>query len=309
MKHIKLFIEESDYNNYIYSDNAVFPNVSLIFSTDDVRFNEEQPINANVGDVAYWNGSKIKTVALADYSDSMGQAIGVVVIPSNFLPDGKARIIALNQENKDDKFWGTYKVDTSLPNYEEVPITDNYGSSTNGSYSYGYIPSDLFANGNGDNCVIDSSAKYYRNDNSNCIPSPYRETENGLILNQDFMKTLPNGNALSDFNGKENTSVLIGLGSDYEAAIHAKNYSDGVSNAEWYLPAIGELGVMMARLGTINNTISTLGGIFLPTNACVHSSTECDLSYAFSFSPDTGQVGGGDTKDVEKCPVRSFAQL
>ena len=52
MKHIKLFIEESDYNNYIYSDNAVFPNVSLIFSTDDVRYNEEQPINANVGDVA-----------------------------------------------------------------------------------------------------------------------------------------------------------------------------------------------------------------------------------------------------------------
>jgi hypothetical protein len=29
----------------------------------------------------------------------MGQAVGVVVIPNNFLPDGKARMIALYQEN------------------------------------------------------------------------------------------------------------------------------------------------------------------------------------------------------------------
>jgi hypothetical protein len=308
MKHIKLFIEESDYNNYIYSDNAVFPNVSLIFSTDDVRYNEEQPINANVGDVAYWDGSKIKTVALADYSDSMGQAIGVVVIPSNFLPDGKARMVALNQENE-DKFWGTYKVDTSLPNYKSVPVCNNNGASVEFEDDYGYLPSDLFFNNTGSNesCVTDSVVMYRSSEMY--IPSPYKETENGLILNQDFIKTLPNGNALSDFNGKENTSVLVGLGSDFEAAIHAKNYSDGVSNAEWYLPAMGELGVMMARLGTINDTISTLGGVTLPTNDCVYSSTECDLSYAHGIDTYGGSVGGGDTKDVAKYPVRSFACL
>lgn len=238
----------------------------------------------------------------------MGQAIGVVVIPSNFLPDGKARMVALNQENE-DKFWGTYKVDTSLPNYKSVPVCNNNGASVEFEEGYGYLPSDLFFNNTDSNesCVTDSVVMYRSSEMY--IPSPYKETENGLILNQDFIKTLPNGNALSDFNGKENTSVLVGLGSDFEAAIHAKNYSDGVSNTEWYLPAMGELGVMMARLGTINDTISTLGGVTLPTNDCVYSSTECDLSYAHGIDTYGGSVGGGDTKDAAKYPVRSFAWL
>ena len=308
MKHIKLFIEESDYNNYIYSDNAVFPNVSLIFSTDDVRYNEEQPINANVGDVAYWDGSKIKTVALADYSDSMGQAIGVVVIPSNFLPDEKARIVALNQSD-DYTSWkiGDY-VEISLPKYQEVPITDNYGSSTNSSNTYGYMPSDLFADGNGDDCVTDSSAKYVNNDNSNYIPSPYRETESGLILNHDFIQTLSNGNILSDFNGKDNTDVLVGLGSDYEAANYAKSYSDGVSDAEWYLPACGELGVMMARIKTINNSLSTLDETTIPIAEGLWSSSKHETDLANVIDIYNGCVSGCDTRN-HTTVVRSFACL
>jgi hypothetical protein len=46
------------------------------------------------GDVAYWDGSSVKTISLNEYDSSLGESIGVVVIPEGFLPDGRARIIS-----------------------------------------------------------------------------------------------------------------------------------------------------------------------------------------------------------------------
>lgn len=96
------------------------------------------------------------------------------------------------------------------------------------------------------------------------IPSPYLSDG---TLNPEYMKTIDGyNNVLSDFNGKGNTDILVGLGSDYAAANHAKDYTiDGVSGIDWYLPAMGELGVMIARLGKINEVISTLGGVAIDT--------------------------------------------
>lgn len=51
----------------------------------------------HVGDVAYYEGNVLKTCALDSYNESMGTAVGVVVIPNNFLPDTKARIVALDR--------------------------------------------------------------------------------------------------------------------------------------------------------------------------------------------------------------------
>lgn len=48
-----------------------------------------------VGDIAYWDGSNVQTCSLDTYNSSMGSAVGVVVIPKGFAPDGKIRICAL----------------------------------------------------------------------------------------------------------------------------------------------------------------------------------------------------------------------
>ena len=238
--------------------------------------------------------------------------MGVVVIPNNFLPDGRARIVALNQSNDEayrwvaDIKWG----DTSLPNLESVPTTDNLGSSTNGSSIYGCLPSDLFVeiyNDGPDICATDPSAVYYWGNNDYYTPSPYRQTESGLILNTDYISSNISYNVFADFDGKSNTDVLVALGSDYEAACHARNYTDGHSNLEYYLPSMGELGVMMTRLETINNSIESVGGSAVPTDIYLWSSSEYDGYYAWHLCTRDGRVGYYDT-DLYGA-VRSFAKL
>ena len=263
---------------------------------------------AKLCDVAYWDGSSVKTTSIDNWSISLGTPIGIVVIPSNFLPDGKARIVSLKAVDSngnattshDYMYWeqsGNY-VDTTLTNYTKVPIT-NSQQQVSGSNSYGYLPSDNFT---GDTSFVDSSAKYGTT-NTNKIPSPY----NGSEFNTDYSKDISGyNNALSDFNGLSNTQVLVGLGNDYVAANAAYNYSDGVSNTQWYLPSAGELGFMVARLKSINSTISQLGFVAVPSTY-FWSSTEYSSSDAYLVSTRNGNVYF-TIKDYDYC-VRPFALL
>lgn len=153
--------------------------------------------------------------------------------------------------------WGPTGTDTTLTNYTRVPTTNNVGSTTTGSAAYGYLPSDNFS---GTASVIDPEAKYASS--TPYIPSPYL---NGAA-NPDYYGAIDRyNNALSDFNGSGNTATLVGLGSDYAAANAANNYSDGVSGAKWYLPAMGELGYLMPRFKEINKAIAAAGGVALPS--------------------------------------------
>lgn len=240
--------------------------------------------------MAYWDGTNVQTISKNSWNTSLGTPIGVVVIPSNFLPDGKARIISLNAVDNSGNtstshsgiYWeedGNY-VDTTLTNYTRVPITNNTNSVSSSSSSYGYLPSDNFT---GDTSFVDGSAKYGITD-TNKIPSPY----NGSEFNTDYSKDISGyNNGLSDFNGLSNTQVLVGLGSNYATANAAYNYNDGVSNIQWYLPSAGELGFLVARFKTINNTISQLSGVAIPSYF-FWSSTECNRGYAYLMSTDNG---------------------
>ena len=274
----------------------VTPNLCFVEETNGFVF---KPIIMNgggseepsVGDVAYYNNGKIKTVSISKWNTSLGTPIGVVVIPSNFLPDGKARILSLKAVDRNGNaatshsymFWGQSGnyVDTTLTNYTKVPITDNTSSTSSSSYSSGYLPSDNFA---GSTSFVDSNAKYYTT-GSNKIPSPY----NGNVFNTDYGKEISGNNAFSDFNGLSNTQVLVGLGSDYTAANAAYNYNDGVSNMQWYLPSAGELGFLVARVKTINSTISQLGGVVVPSD-CFWSSTEYSNSNVYCMDTGFGNV-------------------
>lgn len=299
MKYLRLFETESEYQTYVDSGELVLPNVSYIREVGRCNFRPYILPSIEVGDVAYWDGSSVKTVSLDGYDVSMGTAVGVVVIPENFLPDGRARMVALKQSNT-QKEWGPEDTDISdLVNYNRFPITDNAGSTTTGSNIYGYLPSDSFR---GASSFVDPSAKYSQT--GNLIPSPYLSDG---TLNPEYMKTI-NGynNALSDFDGKGNTNILVGLGSDYAAANHAKDYTiDGVSGIDWYLPACGELGVMLTRLGSINKVISTLGGVAVPTGN-LWTSSESSSNHAYDVYAYTGFVSN-ISKSSNYVDVRSFA--
>ena len=68
MKYLRIFEKESDYTQYVGgSDDYVEPHVVLISTTDKVFYKQlTPPPPAQVGDIAYWDGSSVKTVPLVD---------------------------------------------------------------------------------------------------------------------------------------------------------------------------------------------------------------------------------------------------
>ena len=199
------------------------------------------------------------------------------------LPDGKARIVSLSGQTT--KMWcpSSARTDTTLTNYTKVPITDNAGSTSTGSNSYGYLPSDIFSSSES---FVDPKAEY--NGSPPMIPSPY--LGNDQTFNPDYSKTISGyNNCLSDFNGLENTRVLQGLGSDYQAAQHCWSYSDGASNLQWYLPAAGELGFLVPRFNAINSTLTTVFGSSVASDY-FWSSSEYSSNGAYCVGTNYGYV-------------------
>lgn len=290
MIYLKKFEKQTQFDTFKESADYVLPNVSYIVENKFVSFDPYIPPPAFVGDIAYWDGSSVKTTPLSSWNASLGTPIGVVVVPEGFAPDGKARIIGLkpvdsngNQSDSHvDMTWGVHGTDTSLTNYTKVPTTDNAGSTSAGSNGYGYLPSDKFTD---TQSYVDPLAKY--NTTSNLIPSPYL----GDAPNPEYYKEISGyNNALSDFNGLSNTQVLVGLGTDYVAANAASTYTDGASNLQWYLPAMGELGYVMPRFNVIKASLTAVGGVALSGNNYFWSSSECNSYNAYYLYTRNGEV-------------------
>ena len=294
MKYLKVFENESNYTSYKNSEDYITPNVSMIKATGGVRMKAYVPPPVLVGDVAYWDGSKVKTTPLSSWNTSLGTPVGVVVIPTGFAPDGKTRIVSLKTVDSSGNAstshtfmkWGVYNTDTSLTNYAGVPITDNAGSTSTGFDYTGYLPSDTLYSFTGTTSYVDSKVKYYYDDYYCYIPSPYLGDE----PNPEYYKTISGNNTLSDFNGLSNTQTLVGLGTDYTAANAAWKYNDGASNLQWYLPGMGELGYILPRLNVINNTITTLRGFAVGGDYAFWSSTEYFSKSAYVLDTNDGWV-------------------
>ena len=287
----------------------ITPNLCYIEETKGVKCNPYiPPVPALAGDVAYWDGSQVKTTPLSSWNTSLGTAIGVVVVPEGFAPDGKTRIIGLKPVDKDGNQssshvgmkWGV-NGDTSLPNYTRVPTTDNAGSTSSGSVDWGYLPSDKFT---GAQSFVDPKAKYSTSSSStNLTPSPYL----GETPNPEYYKVLSGNNVLSDFNGLSNTHTLVGLGSDYVAANACWKYNDGSSSLQWYLPGMVELGYLMPRFNKINNTITALDGLAIASSGGLWSSSEYGNGYAFNVGTTNCSINYNSK--INSYYVRPFAIL
>ena len=311
-KYLKLFNTTADYQQY-ESEGILTPNVSLVKENNSVFYNPYvKPIN--LCDIAYWDGSKVKTVSQDNWNSSLGTPVGVVVIPSGFAPDGKARMISLkyatsagtSSNSSVSMPWGGYGTDTSLANHKKVPTTDNAGSTSTGSNANGYLPSDKFT---GTVSFVDSTAKYSQT--SNLIPSPYLGDDK--TLNPEYSKEILSGdtnvNVLSDFNGASNTEYLVGLGTGYTAANAAHNYNGGVTGTDiqWYLPAAGELGFIIPRFNAINAAIQSVGGVAVAGDDYFWSSSEYSSNDAYYVGTSLGYVNY--LNKLNTIYVRAFACL
>ena len=287
------------------------PSIAYVTNSNQAHYHPYvPPPPPGAGAIVYKSGSDLLTVDYTLWDNSMGTPVGVLVIPSGFAPDGKARMLSLNWASESSTsstsasgiMWSNVTVDTSLINYNCVPTTDNAGSTTTGSNSYGYLPSDKFT---GAISYVDPTAKY--DSTSNMIPSPYL----GDKPNPAYYAPISGKkNALADFDGKGNTDVLVALGSDYVAANAARNYkAAGAEEIEWYLPAIGELVYIISRFNKIQAALMKVNASQLDDSNSYWSSSEYWSNIAYTMNTHSGGIGSSFTKNKYDLYVRPFALL
>ena len=258
--------------------------------------------------------------------------IGVEVIPAehDVYGTGQAGVMSLAEmdsstpdvgsSTRKTLYWGGFRGDTSLPNYDEVNLV---GGTTG---TQGYLPSDQFTG----TTSLDGVSKYYvTSDNA---PSPYNA--DGSRNETYYTTAYSTANALSDFDGVGNTTVLTELAtaqSDWKTASTILNNSGvgyfpaaccawrfhtvGTDQGQWYLPTCGELGYVINRISAINATInkvlsvySTVVGIEVSTGNNYWSSQEYNDSRARYLGMNYGVVGNY-SRSTGRYYVRAFLRL
>ena len=318
LKHFKEFETYDEYETYI-NGKPMLPNVSFV--GENVYYKDGVPTPPTpiitAGMICYADSSnKLKFCTVEEWDSSLGTVQGVVVVPSNHTSDGTARIMCIKDitsagtESSSNVVmaWGPIG-DTGLPNMDKVPTWDNTIGAAIGNNVYGYLPSTskegYFT---GPTCACDSLTKYQRY-YTPYIPSPYLEDGS---QNPDYINTVEatSANCLSDFDGKSNTAVLVGLGSAYLAANACNLYgTTALPAGNWYLPAMGELGYMLVRFNEIQQSLQTVGGVQLSSIYSSASSTVsssygvcCFITYD-GFVSDGRRDGDGFVRAFASVPI------
>lgn len=292
MKHIKLFDNAINLQEYYNSSEYVTPSLLSEDYSDSVYMQLKVP--AKIGDIVYYDNyeKKLKICNSDKYTDSLGDPIGIIVIPENVLPDKKARFISI---------FGAYStLLTFNPLSTPFPPTMKAYSKVAAFASGGYVdtgrmPSDFFT---GSTCSSDSLVKY-KNVSGTMLASPYLyglTTQNKIQINPIY-STPSNihGNAFSDFNGLKNTKQLCDFGgNEFLAAYCAYNMNieyNSPSNIQWYLPSLGELGCLLTRVKTINDSIANSEvGILIDTSLEYWSSTIASNNEVWKINFTNGTV-------------------
>ena len=273
-----------------------------------------------IGDIAYVDSSgNLKYCIPDEWETLLGTPVGVVAIPSNFLPDSpEMRLIAIysvdsagtrNETGQTKSKWrssNTYEIPELDNYYNGGPCLDVDSNTITGPNGF-YLCSDKFTTqmnpydpGYGWNTTEKTIAPSpYKEDgsfNEQFIDNTYFPTDNGLL------------NPLTDFKGKENTDILVGLGTAYTAANAARKYKAyDEDTLEWYLPSIGELAVYFHDFNKINAAIAKAGGFQMGKQNFYWSSSEYSTGGALSLITNNGYLN--DNNKYNYYYVRPFALI
>lgn len=313
--YFKVFNNEEEYNAFKNGDNFIKPSVSVINKNKMVV---ETVPKFLLYDVVYYdsNSRNIKVLPYRAWKSTIGTPIGLVVIPSDTLPDGRARIVSLypvtsagtahtSTANIPAMYWSQVKEKvTSITSYTKLSGTNNLLEDK--EINYGFLPSDVYDSGV--TSYVDPKAKYAPN-KTNFIYSPYYM--NNYTINKKYYKSNFH-NALQDFKGYENTNILAGLGVDYIAARAAWGYKDVSRKIQWYLPTVGELGFVFARIKKISQIITALGGVSFENGiGRTLTSSQRDANSFWCIDFNGGSVNGLEKNggNAYLCRLYPFAKI
>lgn len=288
---------------------------------------------SEVGDICLYDiDSKQKIyVSYSSYSTSLFpineyEVLGIVVIPvsHDVYGTGEGAIMSVvgmdcstpdtgNTSSNATIYWGGYGTNLSLTDYDEV-INNGYGGMFFETDSYegetnAYLPSDQFTVVQ---CPSDTDTYYYSGSTDvYYCPPPYLtdDSRNPLYYTTQVSSGQTIANALSDYDGEGNTTVMINTAtyqSDWQTASSITNvynigcypaacccwryHTNHTNQGDWYMPAMGEMGYIMSRISTINLSLTAVNGVVLNTNYYYWSSTEVNANQCRRLDTGTGRV-------------------
>ena len=111
--------------------------------------------------------------------------------------------------------------------------------------------------------------------------------------------------AVTDFNGENNTAIIREAASGENASNNAAHYCynqtvsiSGRGTIHGYLPALGELQAAYNNKSTVNSAMSLIGGTAMPDGIASWSSTEYNTSRAWILYWYTGSLNYNSTGAV-----------
>lgn len=272
--------------NLKYKQNGEWESLYKVYK--EVKISKDKS-KAVAGDIVMWDGEeKYVLIDTEDetlqYVKDLGHTpIGVVVIPTSHdvYGTGECAIISLKamSYSTPDKGgnslinWGNngYEI-AALKNFNTVNTVDTSGILI-GTSDYSYIPSTKFTS----NISVDGVAGYYST--SYMGPSPYLVDGSRNPVYSSTEKS--EFNALSDFDGVGNSRILWDKATkqtDWKTSKTITNnttngylpaacccwryHTIGTEQGDWYLPAAGELGYMIARFKEIQSAFTKIGTIY-----------------------------------------------
>ena len=319
MRYLSYHEKLSSYEELtLNSENT--PHVSYVEENDTVYFMPVVQALPKVGDIAYADSSNnLKYCSPDEWESSLGKPVGVVAIPTNFLPDSpEMRLIALysvdsvgtrDESGQIQMKWcsaATYNIPELEDYYDYGPCLDIESNTITGSNGY-FLCSDKFTRQPN---PYDPGYGWNTTTGTNITPSPYKEdgSFNEQFIDNTFFPVDGRWlNPFTDFKGKENCDILVGLGTAYTAANAARKYKAYYGDTlEWYLPSAGELAVYFHDFNKINAAIAKARGVKL-SERFFWSSSEYSPNYAIGLNSNT-DILGNVIKYNRNC-VRPFAQI
>ena len=300
------------------------PHVSYVEENDTVYFMPVILPKIDVGSIAYVDSSSnLKYCSPDDWSSSLGTPVGVVAIPANFLPDSpEMRLIAIygvdsagtrnetgeTEETGSEWFSSATYDNPELDNYYDYGPCLDVDSNTITGHNGFYLCSDNFTRQPN---PYDTGYGWNTTTGTNITPSPYKEdgSFNEQFIDNTFFPVDGRWlNPFTDFKGKENTDILVGLGTAYTAANAARKYKAyDEDTLEWYLPSIGELAVYFHDFNKINAAIAKAGGFQMGKQNFYWSSSEYSTGGALSLITNNGYLN--DNNKYNYYYVRPFALI
>jgi hypothetical protein len=319
MKYINVFETYNEYVQHKNSNDFVVPNISFV--ENNRQLYRTPYVQYNVGDIIYFDTEKETFVSLTpifpgghNFAIKGWIPVGVVVIPNGLLPDKKARIVSMNwvdnNGNKSDRinkyFYHTGSSNVQNLEYFEV-LPGTYNRNIDDIFpvqpiNFCSLPSDKYNEINGKTTsTIDNESSYNVNSafyiqspyyNGNLNPNYLRET-----INNDGLK-----NAMNHLNGLGNTEKMFEKKDNYQIAKACYNYKAHTNDSlQWYLPSIGELSFLLARIKTIDASIIVPSGqtdddkIDVTDGFDICSSTLLKNGGVCYISTSNKNPGGGDS--------------